>query len=114
MTTNVIASARKSKGEYKPMIKWPSGRTEIVEQAEERRPIYNPETGTYHRADKYARGTTYANRSEAIAAAQAEIDHRPAETTKRRDEFAKSPNERIRTEGVERVEREMRLFGWKG
>ena len=53
------ASARKSYGEYKPVVRLPGGRTRVTEQS---------------LVSKRSRGTLYATRPEAVAAAQRYID----------------------------------------
>ena len=72
---SVRASARKSPrwgGEYKPVIVYPNGRTEIVEQSSERFDKYT-QRGVIP-GYTYARGNTYANREDAVAAAQRWIE----------------------------------------
>lgn len=92
------ASARKSNGEYKPMIKVGSNTT-IVEQ--------NPERFDKHtkfgvvKGDRYARGTTYSVRADAIAAAQRFIDARLAETLVKFEKFGQP----------EKMKREITLWG---
>ena len=60
-TTPAIASARKSLGVYKPVIKV-AGRTEVVEQSPDRF-ARNTRDGMVT-PNRFARGTTYANRSQ--------------------------------------------------
>ena len=91
-TTLAVASARKSLGEYKPLIKV-GGRTEVIEQ--------NPDRFARNTRDgmvtpnRYARGTTYASRDDAIAAAQQVIDLRLAAAIARHADFtANQPNYR--------------------
>ena len=71
------ASARKSNGEYKPLISFSGGRTEVVEQSSERAGVYTKHG--FIAGNRYARGSTYDNRADAIAAAQAEINRRRAD-----------------------------------
>lgn len=73
--TTATASARKSLGEYKPLIKYPNGRTEVCEQSSERRDTGDVRAGGT-KGNRMARGTVYATRAEAVAAAQALIDLR--------------------------------------
>ncbi|WP_292486517.1 hypothetical protein [Methanohalobium sp.] len=74
------ANARKSKGEYKPLIVFTDDqrvsfkKTEVVETSEKRIGV-NTKNG-FVAGDRYARGTTYKTRKEAVQAAQAEINNR--------------------------------------
>ncbi len=72
------ASARKSQGEYKPVAKYPCGKTEVLEQSDEQ--TYTTAAHDQNRRiyNACARGTTYATRAEAIAAASAIIAERIA------------------------------------
>ena len=71
-----IASARKSLGEYKPLILIKDGsetiRSQVVEKSSERFDR-NTKSGIIL-GNKYARGNTYSSKEEAILAAQSEID----------------------------------------
>jgi hypothetical protein len=72
------ASARKSQGEYKPVAKYPCGKTEVLQQSDEQTyttAAYDQNRRIYNAC---ARGTTYATRAEAIAAASAIIAERIA------------------------------------
>ena len=79
-----VASARKSLGAYKPIIKV-AGRSEVVEQ--------NPDRFARNTRDgmvtpnSFARGTTYASRDDAVAAAQRMIDSRLADAMARHADF---------------------------
>lgn len=89
-TTLAVASARKSLGEYKPLIKV-GGRTEVIEQNPDR--FARNTRGGMVQGSRYARGTTYSNRGDAIAAAQLVIDHRLADALERHADFtANNPN----------------------
>lgn len=83
MTNHVIASARKSKGQYKPIVLFPCGRTLVVEQSPERFGR-NTRTG-YIEGQRFARGVTYASREEAIEAAEKYIAWQLAEAIAHRD-----------------------------
>lgn len=71
-----IASARKSLGEYKPLILIKDGsktiRSQVIETSPERLDR-NTKSGIIL-GNKFARGNTYSTREEAILVAQAEID----------------------------------------
>ena len=69
------ASARKTNGEYKPLVKFPGNsrrKSLVVEQSPERRDFHNGHE--WVPGNKYARGNVYASREEAVAAAQRYID----------------------------------------
>ncbi|CEG08748.1 hypothetical protein BN961_02166 [Afipia felis] len=67
------ASARKSFGEYKAVIVYPNGRTEILGKCE--RPlIWRGKEALPGGLTHFVRGKTFANREDAIARAQREID----------------------------------------
>jgi hypothetical protein len=75
------ASARKSQGVYKPLIRfkdrpgpWPA--TEVVGQSDDIR--YSPSLmdGTHRVYTEGSRGVTFAERADAVAYAQAEVDQR--------------------------------------
>ena len=70
--TPAVASARKSLGEYKPLIKFGDGRTQVVETNPDRMAVYTKHGRV--EGNRYARGATYTNRADAIAAAQKAID----------------------------------------
>lgn len=103
--TAVTASARKSLGEFKPIIVYPNGKTEVCEQS--------PERANQHtkygviKGNRMARGTTYKTREEAIAAAQAVIDARRDEAIARREHYA------AHGKMVERITREIKTWGGK-
>lgn len=72
MTESMKASARKSLGEYKPMIQHASGRTEIVGKRG-----YNEHWIALTNAGetwRWRRGLTFKNREDAVAYAQKHID----------------------------------------
>lgn len=79
---NVVASARKSLGEYKPLLRYSDGSTEVCEKSPERSPQYVRGEGMIA-GKRYARGTTYATKIEAVTAAQAVIDARKDEAVER-------------------------------
>lgn len=92
------ASARKSLGEYKPLIVYPSGSTEVCEKSPERQDRY-----TKHgviKGNKKARGTTYPTKEEAVAAAQRVIDLRLEDAYARKAKFEMfgRPTEKIQAE----------------
>lgn len=71
-------SARKSFGEYKPMIRHTDGRTEICGQRSRTFQI-QAETKFYSgpsEVTKHYRGATFKTRAEAVAFAQRDIDFR--------------------------------------
>jgi len=71
------ATARKSLGEYKPVIRYASGRTEICGQnARLIREFAQTKFGHCSERIKYKRGVTFASRNDAIAYAQRVIDQR--------------------------------------
>lgn len=72
------AAARKSFGEYKPMIRHANGRTEICGQRSKTFQI-QAETKFYSgpsEITKHYRGVTFPTRAEAVAFAQADIEYR--------------------------------------
>lgn len=68
------ASSRKSLGEYKPLIRYSNGKTEVCEKSPERAPTW--QGSQMIRGNRYARGTTYKTKEEAIQVAQKIIDIR--------------------------------------
>jgi hypothetical protein len=108
MTAAAKASARKSLGKYKPLIVYPAGNTEVVEQSPERF-TRNTKLGEI-KGNKLARGTTYATREEAIAAAQKLIDLRREDAMVRYNQFLSHPAEHIRASAW-KVVAEVRLWG---
>ena len=105
------ASARKSLGEYKPIIKI-GNRTEVVEQ--------NPDRFDRHtkrgiiKGNKFARGTTYKNRADAIAAAQRLIDFRREDAEARLAEiieWATKGNPEKYARGIRYIQQEVVLWG---
>lgn len=109
--TSATASARKSLGEYKPLIVYPDGSTEVCEQSPERADRHT-KYGVI-KGNRKARGTTYKTRAEAIAVAQAWIDARRAEAITR---FAKysafdkvDPEVLART--LSRIRQEIAMWG---
>jgi hypothetical protein len=100
------ASARKSLGEYKPLIVYPCGRTEVCEQSPDRHDR-NTKRGVI-KGNKMARGTTYSTRDEAVAAAQEWIDMRREDALDRSANWSKIPG---REAGVKRAQDEARLWG---
>jgi len=66
------ASARKSLGEYKPLIIHDSGRTEVIgKRSHTEHWIALTNAGT---TQHFSRGVTYAERADAVAHAQKHID----------------------------------------
>lgn len=66
------ASARKSKGKFKPLLEDSNGKTRVLEQSPERFDRY-----TKHGVilgNLFARGAVYSTRAEAVAAAQRYMD----------------------------------------
>jgi hypothetical protein len=106
MMASVKASARKSLGEYKPLIVYPNGKTEVCEQSPERATVHT-KAGVI-RGNRMARGTTYNTRDEAITAAQTVINNRREEALARAAKFAD------RESFVKRVLQEARLWGYEG
>ena len=74
----VKASARKSNGVYKPVLRHANGKTQVLERPSEH---FNSVTrdGTFPPSDKFAIGATYANRAAAIEAAQGYLDRMVAQ-----------------------------------
>ena len=98
-TITAKASARKSTGEYKPIVVI-GNKTTVVEQNPERFDV-NTRNGVV-KGNKFARGNTYPTREDAIAAAQRYIDFRLEEATARFNKY-----------GVDKIKREMVLWGYK-
>lgn len=84
MTNVAVATARKSLGVYKPVIAV-GARTEVVEQSPDRF-ARNTRDGMVT-PNSFARGTTYASRDDAVAAAQRMIDSRLADAVARHADF---------------------------
>lgn len=106
MQKSAKASARKSLGEYKPLIVYPDGKTEVCEQSPERFGR-NTKTG-YVKGNRLARGTTYSSKEEAIEAAQEIINDRREEALARFKEWSAIPG---RESGVGRARKEAILWG---
>jgi hypothetical protein len=100
------ASARKSLGEYKPLIVYPDGRTEVCEQSPERHDR-NTKRGIV-KGNRMARGVAYSSKEEAIQAAQDVIDVRRADAIRRIQEWSGIPG---RESAVERVRKEAEMWG---
>ncbi len=100
-----VASARKSKNEYKPIIVYPNGKTEVVEQNPERFGHYTK--NGYIPGNKYARGNTYESKEDAIKAAQNLIDYRLQETINRFNKFSDQQKEKSKNE----FESQLKLWG---
>ena len=108
MTASAKASARKSLCEYKPVIVFPNGSTEICQKSPERQDRH-----TKHgivKGNRMARGTTYATREEAIAAAQNVINIRREDAEKTYNEWINSDSIMIREKGAPRKLAEARLW----
>jgi len=108
--TAAKASARKSLGEYKPLIVYPNGKTEVCEKSPERANHYTAKGMI--KGNRYARGKTYADRAEAIAAAQDVIDYRREATEAEYRKWAQSDNEKVRASAHRKLA-EARLWGSK-
>lgn len=115
----VTASARKSQGEYKPVIVHTSGRTEVLQQATVK-PYSRTLDGKRRLYTAEARGTTYATREEALAVAQAHIDRCLADALKRRA-AAKARREEAVARGINMdhlpltpYDREVAVWGGEG
>lgn len=104
------ASARKSLGEYKPLIVYPDGRTKVCEQSPDRAARNTPKGIV--QGNRYARGKTYATRAEAIAAAQDVIDYRREATEAEYRKWAQSDNEKVRASAHRKLA-EAQLWGSK-
>lgn len=95
------ANARKSLGEYKPVIQFIENgrvkRTQVCEQGLEFR--YTPDGPEC--INRFARGATYKNRNDAIAAAQWQIDARLARVLETMDKQVRAghPERAKRFEG---------------
>lgn len=107
----VKASARKSLGEYKPLLVFADGSTKILEQAPERKLQYSRAESRYHIANKMARGMTYTTREEAIVAAEAHIADRIAEARERYEKFEATAPEHLKQNLLASVKREIELWG---
>jgi hypothetical protein len=111
----VEASARKSAGEYKPLLKLPGGKTKVLEQSLERTGVYCPRLKQYVNQNRMARGNTYATRAEAVAAAQAHID---GEIARLESQLAKyesmhaESNDDFMVRGINSTKKELSF--WKG
>ena len=106
MKTAAVASARKSLGEFKPVIVYPTGKTEVCEQSPDRFTRHTKQ-GIIPR-NRMARGNTYATREEAIAAAQEIIDIRREHALDRLTKYSAHPD------AVARITIEARLWGYEG
>lgn len=100
------ASARKSLGEFKPLIVYPCGKTEVCEQSPERQERYTKNGPV--KGNRLARGNTYLTREEAVEAAQQVIDIRREHALRRLNEWSVIPG---RESGVERVRKEAITWG---
>lgn len=105
--TIAVASARKSLGEFKPLIVL-GNKTEVCESSPERCDRYT-ERGVI-KGSRYARGTTYQTRGEAIAAAQLVIDARLADARERLARFSTMNNPQ-RDRGIAIVRNEIIMWG---
>ena len=88
-TPGPVAGARKSYGEYKPVIVHPDGRTEICGQNVRWERI-EAQTRFYSGPSErlvYRSGVTFKTREEAIAFAQKDIEFRREAMTRSRVEF---------------------------
>lgn len=92
------ASARKSLGEYKPLIVYPNGSTEVCEKSPERSDRHT-KYGVI-KGNKKARGTTYTTKEEAVAAAQKCLDLRLEDAYARYAKYEKmgKPTDKIQAE----------------
>ena len=103
------ASARKSLGEFKPLIIYPNGSTEVCEKSPERADQYT-RNGVIP-GNRYARGNTYATREEAIAAAQAVIDARRVDAEQRLALWTSQNTNGRFDRGIAAVRREILTWG---
>ncbi len=110
MAVNCKASARKSLGEFKPLIVYSDGSTEVCEKSPERSPQYIRGEGMVA-GKRYARGTTYTVKADAVAAAQAVIDARLAEAQARLADFEANAPEHLREKLCARVRNEIEAWG---
>lgn len=104
---SVTASARKSLGEYKPLLVYPNGKTEVCEQSAERFDR-NTKKGMVN-GNRMARGNTYASRQDAIEAAQKVIDTRRVDAETMYEKFMKNN----KVDGAKRKREEAILWGSK-
>ena len=102
------ASARKSLGEYKPIIVYPNGKTEVCEKSPDRFDKYTKK-GVI-KGNRMARGNTYETKEQAIDAAQRIIDLRREDALERVNKWSKISG---RESGVERAMQEAILWGYK-
>jgi hypothetical protein len=100
------ASARKSLGEFKPLIVYPDGKTEVCEQSPDRQERYTKQGIV--RGNRLARGNTYLTKEEAVEAAQIVIDIRREDALRRVKEWSVIPG---RESGVEHSRKESILWG---
>ena len=107
--TAAIASARKSLGEYKPLIVYANGSTEVCEKSPERAGLHTRQG--YIPGKRMARGTTYANRAEAVVAAQAVIEARRQDAAARLAKYEVSAPEHLREKICADVRRELETWG---
>jgi len=84
------ASARKSFGEYKPLIQFSDGSTEVCEKSPERQDRYT-KRGLIP-GKRMARGKTYPTREEAVAVAEEIIAMRLAHTEAQFADLLNRPN----------------------
>jgi len=109
MNVTAKASARKSLGEYKPLISYSNGQTEVCEKSPER---FDKHTKYgIVKGNRYARGNTYPTREEAILVAQTIIDMRKEDALRRVEKMSNIPG---LEKGVERAKQEARRWGWEG
>ena len=106
---SAVASARKSLGEFKPLIVYPCGKTEVCEKSPERQDRHT-KRGVIP-GNRLARGNTYGTREEAVLAAQKVLDIRRADAERRVAEWSKMTG---REAGVARAKQEAVLWGAEG
>jgi hypothetical protein len=106
MNQSAKASARKSLGEYKPLIIYPNGSTEVCEKSPERNDR-NTKAGLV-KGNRLARGKTYTTKEEAVEAAQNVIDIRRQDALSRIEKWSGING---KENGVEHARKEAILWG---
>jgi len=106
MQKSAKASARKSLSEYKPLIVYPNGQTEVCEKSPERSDRHTKKGVV--KGNRMARGNTYLNKEDAIASAQNIINIRRQDALRRYNEWSTIPG---RESGAERALQEAILWG---
>ena len=102
------ATARKSLGEFKPLIRYDDGSTEVCEKSPERAGQHT-KVG-YVPGNRMAHGPTYATREEAIVAAQATINARLSDAKNRLAEYEMNAPLHLREKICADVRREVEFW----